>query len=152
MPTTHEDPVLEVLGHDECHGLLTTARTGRLGFTRNALPAIQPVAYRLHDGAVVIPAHADSDLVAGARGTIVAFETGCYDELGRGWSVSVVGPARLVTDPTGIAALDALPWTRPATAPDRCYVAVLVRLLHGWRAVPAGRLGPSGPSTGPATT
>ncbi|MGY1633475.1 pyridoxamine 5'-phosphate oxidase family protein [Geodermatophilus sp. SYSU D01186] len=138
MPTTDADRAFEVLGEAECRELLTTARSGRLAFTQRALPAIQPVSFRLHDGSIVIPAHADDELSSAARGAVVALETGDRDDDRRlEWSVSVVGPSRLVTDPAEIATYDSLGWGRPMSAPDRCYVTVVVGLLRGWRTVPA---------------
>jgi uncharacterized protein len=137
VPTTEGDRVLEVLGEAECRRLLTTARNGRLAFTQHALPAITPVSFRLHDRSVVIPARADDEFPSAARGAVVALEAGFRDDERRTeWSVSVVGPARLVTDAAEIAIYDSLAWERPISAPDRRYVAVLMGFLRGWRAVP----------------
>src|SRR5687768_15136634 len=45
---------LDVLGREQCLDLLDTARVGRLVFIENALPAVQPVNFRLYLGQVVI--------------------------------------------------------------------------------------------------
>jgi uncharacterized protein len=137
VPTTDQDRVVELLAEPECRALIGTVRIGRLAFTRDALPAIQPVAFHVHDGRVVIPARADSQLLPGTRGAVVAFEVDCFDERTRtGWTVTVVGPSRSVTAPEEVAVLDRLPWTGPGSWPDRRYVTVAIHLVHGWRAVP----------------
>jgi uncharacterized protein len=137
VPITDHDRVLELLAEPECRALIGTVRIGRLAFTRDALPAIQPVPFHVHDGRVVIPARAGSQLLPGTRGAVVAFEVDCFDEHTRtGWTVTVVGPSRSVTAPDEVAALDRLPWSGPGAWPDRCYVTVGIHLVHGWRAVP----------------
>ncbi|MGY1704710.1 pyridoxamine 5'-phosphate oxidase family protein [Geodermatophilus sp. SYSU D00697] len=138
MHTTDTDRVVELLAEPECRALIGTVRIGRLAFTRDALPAIQPVAFHVHDGRVVIPVRTGSSLLPGTRGTVVAFEVDRFDEhAGTGWTVTVVGPSRSVTDRDEVAVLDRLPWTTPGRRPDRRYVTVGMALVQGWRAVPA---------------
>ena len=133
MPMTDEDRLLEVLDEGACRQLLGTTRTGRLGFTDGALPAILPVSFVLQDGHVVIPARLSSGVVSAVRGAVVAFEVDSYDALSRvGWSVTVVGPARIVRDPAEAAALQ-VHWASHPPAPDRCYIAVLLGLLKDRR-------------------
>ena len=124
MPTTDPDRIVVPLDDAECRALLLGGRIGRLAFTRHALPAIQPVSYRLHDGEVVIPALAGSPFLPSAGGAVVAFEVDAHDEDTRtGWSVTVVGPCRTIAR-----------WgPDAATTPDRRYVAVRIGLLSGWR-------------------
>jgi uncharacterized protein len=134
VPTTDEDRLLEVLAEAECRELLGTARTGRLGFTDGALPAILPVPFALRDGQVVIPARRSSPVVSAVRGAVVAFQVDSYDAATRtGWSVTVVGPTRLIGVPEDVAALEELGLSSPAPTPDRCYIAVQLGLLRGWR-------------------
>jgi hypothetical protein len=131
--TSDEDRLLEVLDEAVCRQLLATALAGRLGFTDGALPAILPVPYALQDGKVVIPAHRGSPVVAALRGAVVAFAVDSYDvETRTGWSVTVVGPTLLVSHPEEVATLHARFAAHPP-ATDRCYVAVLLGLLRGWR-------------------
>jgi hypothetical protein len=47
MALRHE---LEILGQDQCLDLLRTVRVGRLVFTEQALPAVQPVNFRVWQG------------------------------------------------------------------------------------------------------
>lgn len=107
---------LEILDREECLRLLGGAPIGRVIFTEQALPAVQPVPFVLSGGAVVIRAAADSRLAAATHGTVVGFEA---DELepdtGSGWSVMIVGRATPVTDPRQREALSRLPlrqWSR----------------------------------------
>jgi len=134
MRTSDSDRTLVPLDDVECRALLLGGRIGRLAFTRNALPAIQPVSYRVHDGEVVIPAVPDSRFAPRSWGAVVALGVDSYDDATRpGWSVTVVGPSRSVDDPAEVAALDALPWAPPGTMCGRCYVAVRIGMLSGWR-------------------
>ena len=67
------------------------------------------------------------------RGAVVAFQADAYDARRIGWSVTVVGPSRVVTDPVHVMELDALYTTRGAATPNRCYVAVALQLVRGYR-------------------
>ncbi|SHN88431.1 Pyridoxamine 5'-phosphate oxidase [Geodermatophilus obscurus] len=137
MPTTDQDRVVVALDEAECHALLQAGRIGRLGFTRYALPAIHPVTYCVRNSEVVIPALPHSEYLPGTRNAVVVFEIDAYDEADRtGWSVSLLGRSYQIHDPAEVTACDALPWPHPTTAPGRCYVAVRVGPLHGWRTVP----------------
>jgi uncharacterized protein len=138
MPTTDPDRVVDVLDEAECRRLLASAPIGRVAYTRDALPAIQPVIFRVHEDHVLFPAHPDGDLMAGIRGAVVAFEVDAYDDRAlTGWSVTVLGPSRPVTDPVESARYGTLGWPQPA--PERCYVAISMTVLRGWRTVAAAR-------------
>ncbi len=140
MPTTDPDRVVLPLDDVECREFLLDGRIGRLAYTRDALPAIQPVSYRLHDSEVVIPALPDSPFLPRRWGTVVAFAIDDYDDASQtGWNVTVVGPLRSVDGAADLAACEALPWSLPTTAHDRRYVAVRIGLLSGWRTEPRVR-------------
>jgi hypothetical protein len=133
VPTTDEDRVFEVLDDDECRHLGTTG-TGRIGFTDGALPAILPVAFALRDGQVVISARRDSSVVRAVRGAVVAFQVDSYDAAARtGWSVTVVGPTRLASDPVAVAGVEDMQFSWRPPPPDRCYISVQLGLVRGWR-------------------
>jgi nitroimidazol reductase NimA-like FMN-containing flavoprotein (pyridoxamine 5'-phosphate oxidase superfamily) len=106
---------LEILDRRECLGLLGSVPLGRVVFTDRALPAIQPVNFALDGDDVIIRTSTGSKLGMAMRGAIVAFEADEFDPLGRtGWSVTLVGQARLVEDPDEIALLSRLrlcPWS-----------------------------------------
>jgi hypothetical protein len=134
VATFDEDRVFEALGATECRRLLGKAGTGRLGFTDGALPAILPVPFAVCDEQVIIPARRGSAVVSAVRGAVVAFQVDSYDVATRtGWSVTVVGPTRLISAPGDVVALEEVHVTHRPTAPDRCYIAVQLGLLRGWR-------------------
>ncbi|WP_037310114.1 pyridoxamine 5'-phosphate oxidase family protein [Amycolatopsis orientalis] len=90
---------LESLDRGECLELLRTVRVGRLVFTEDLLPAVQPVNFRIHRGQVVIRVAGGAKLTAATTGAVVAFQADELDpDLRAGWSVTVVGHASLVTD------------------------------------------------------
>jgi nitroimidazol reductase NimA-like FMN-containing flavoprotein (pyridoxamine 5'-phosphate oxidase superfamily) len=105
---------VEVLDREQSLELLQQAPVGRLIFTERALPAVQPVEFRWWRGDVVIRI-ADPVLLNAASGNrIVAFETDEMDaDLHRGWSVTVVGHAHVVTEVADLVELSGLfsrPW------------------------------------------
>lgn len=106
---------LEILSRSECLSLLATRPVGRVAISRNALPVILPVTYRLLGEDVVFAAGSGSKSLALAHENVVAFEVDEIDLATRsGWSVAVVGVARRVQEgePDWQAAtdLDLRPW------------------------------------------
>ncbi|GAB7143182.1 pyridoxamine 5'-phosphate oxidase family protein [Mycobacterium riyadhense] len=90
---------LEVLDRRQCLELLQTVRVGRLVFTEDALPAVQPVNFRLFRGHVVIRVADGAKLTAATRNFVVAFQADQLDpDLRSAWSVTVVGHAEPITD------------------------------------------------------
>lgn len=95
MPKGQE---LDVLNRRQCLDLLQTVRVGRLVFTEDALPAVQPVNFRLWRDDVVIRVAGGGKLAAATQNQVVAFEADELDpDLRTGWSVTVVGHAQEVT-------------------------------------------------------
>jgi nitroimidazol reductase NimA-like FMN-containing flavoprotein (pyridoxamine 5'-phosphate oxidase superfamily) len=82
---------------------LASVRVGRVGFTSRALPALRPVSHLVDRGNVIIRSHEGWEIVNAAsteRGAVVAYEADDLDVTSRtGWSVLVVGLARLIEDP-----------------------------------------------------
>lgn len=126
--------MLETLEYDECLRLLGSVPIGRVAFTSAALPWVLPVTFALHGDVVVFRTHPGSKLDVALRNAIVAFEVDEYDtEHRRGWSVTVVGPAALVTDQDRLeelAGLDLVPW---APGPHDHVVTITIEMLHGRR-------------------
>jgi hypothetical protein len=124
----------ELLDEAECLDLLPTVRIGRIAFTQDALPAVQPVSFAVLDGEVLIPTHRGSKVAAASRRAVVAFEVDEFDVRDRtGWSVTVVGQSRLIVDVEEVRRIDRLdvqPWVH---GPDGCYIGVQVRLVSGRR-------------------
>ncbi|MBA9002764.1 pyridoxamine 5'-phosphate oxidase family protein [Thermomonospora cellulosilytica] len=125
---------LEILEHTECLSLLARAPLGRIVFTDRALPAVLPVNFALDGEDVIIRTGAGSKLAAAARNAIVAFEADDYDPATRtGWSVVLVGTARVVTNPAELARLRTLPLEPWAPGPHDDFIRIRAGLLPGRR-------------------
>ena len=134
---------LEDLSREECLALLATVSVGRLGVSIAALPAIFPVNFALHDGAVVVRSAPGTKLDAALRQNVVAFEADCFSDDGRrGWSVLVRGVASEVEDPDVLTVLRALPlrsWALPTEA--NRYIVIATTAVSGRRFDHSGRDG-----------
>jgi nitroimidazol reductase NimA-like FMN-containing flavoprotein (pyridoxamine 5'-phosphate oxidase superfamily) len=132
--TVPDDARLQELDDQECRRLLGSAVIGRIAFSAGARPAIQPVPFTLRGGHVYIPTRPGSKVAAATANSVVAFEADSFDpQTHVGWSVTTIGPARLVTRPEDLAALRLLglePW---AATPDPCFIAVRTSIWHGRR-------------------
>ncbi|SEG91250.1 Nitroimidazol reductase NimA, pyridoxamine 5'-phosphate oxidase superfamily [Thermomonospora echinospora] len=125
---------LEILDPEECRTLLAKVPLGRIVFTHRALPAVQPVNFILDGGDVVIRTGEGSKLAAAARNAIVAFEADDFDADARtGWSVVVIGPARVVSDPEETARLRDLPLRPWAPGRREAFIRIRPALISGRR-------------------
>jgi uncharacterized protein len=87
------------LSKDECLHLMASVSIGRIVFTRQALPAVELVNFALDRGDIVIRTDGDGKLAAAIREAVVAFEADCVDPARlSGWSVTVIGQSREVTE------------------------------------------------------
>ncbi len=129
---------LEVLVAEQCLELLDRARLGRIAVTIGAVPAIFPVHYRLLDGHIVFRTGKGADLHTASANTVVAFEVDDVDaSWDHGWSVLVVGVARVIRDDAAISdALDQAPnlWDGGVGAH---VISILPAFVSGRRFVPA---------------
>jgi len=98
------DRVIEELDEDTCLQLISPGGIGRIAYSSRFGPAVLPVNYTLHGGAVVFRTaehgSMDEDLRTGMAGAEykVAFEIDDIDLARRvGWSVLIQGPAHHVT-------------------------------------------------------
>ena len=135
--------VLEDLGRDEALGLLDRVPIGRVAMTEKALPAIRVVNFALDQGDVVIASRPGSKLDALLGGAVVAFEADAYDaELCTGWTVVVVGRARVVNDADDERRLTARlrAWV-PLDDGSR-FVRIDTAMISGRRVVRAFKSGP----------
>jgi len=134
MTTAEGERLLNVLDEAESRRLLATACMGRVAFTEGAMPTIQPASFAVSGNDVLIPTGLGSKMAAGRRRHVLVFEVDDYDLTERtGWNVTVVGPSRLISDPSDVTALNALgvlPWA-PATT--HCYIALHMAVVHGRR-------------------
>ena len=107
---------LEVLNRRQCLDRLQQVRVGRLVFTEDALPAIQPVNFRIWRDDVVIRVAGGPKLAAATDHHVVAFEADELDpDLRSGWSVTVVGTAEPITaidDLVDVAGTFVEPWVQ----------------------------------------
>jgi uncharacterized protein len=99
--------VLEHLSRGECMRLVGSVPLGRIVYTRQALPAVELVNFALADGDIVIRTDSGGKLAAATRGAVGAFEADSTDVAAHaGWSVTIVGQARAVTDSGEILRLE----------------------------------------------
>ena len=105
---------LKELSRDECLRLLRHVPVGRIVYTRQALPAVELVNFALDDGDIIIRTDSGGKLAAATRGAVVAFEADSLDTATHaGWSVTVVGYSRAVSDGDDIRHLEQVglvPW------------------------------------------
>ena len=129
-----ERPVLEHLSPDECIRLMASVPVGRIVYTRQALPAVELVNFALHDGDIVIKTDAGDKLAAATIGAVVAFEADNVDAEGHaGWSVTVVGKSRAVTDSDEIRDLEQIALTPWAPGKRDHYIRISPSIVHGRR-------------------
>jgi nitroimidazol reductase NimA-like FMN-containing flavoprotein (pyridoxamine 5'-phosphate oxidase superfamily) len=107
------DRMLIELDEAESLELVSRGGIGRIAYQSRFGPAVLPVNYKWHGGAVVFRTtrHSalDEDLQTGIAGGDykVAFEIDAIDEIGRqGWSVLIQGPAHHVEGETERAAAE----------------------------------------------
>jgi hypothetical protein len=135
-----EGTTLEQLSRDECLRLVGQVPLGRIVYTRQALPAVELVNFMLDDGDIVIRTDSSGKLAAATRGAVVAFEADSVDITTHvGWSVTIVGYSRAVTDGADIRRLEQarlVPW-----APGRRdhFIRITPEIVNG-RRIGTGRL------------
>lgn len=94
----------ELLSREQCLELLSGTNIGRIGFHFAVLPVILPVKYAIDEGGIVVRVRAGSQLDAGTRDAVVAFEADDLDpSRGSGWSVAVTGMATTIIDGAQLA-------------------------------------------------
>jgi nitroimidazol reductase NimA-like FMN-containing flavoprotein (pyridoxamine 5'-phosphate oxidase superfamily) len=87
-----------VLTDTQCLTLLSQQRIGRVSVTQDALPVIVPVNYVADGMSVVFRTHQGGILARACDGNVIAFETDEFSSAAdAGWSVLIVGVARLLT-------------------------------------------------------
>lgn len=127
---------MDAVDEAEALWLLSTTRYGRVVFTLDVLPAVRVVNHVVAGDEVLIRTSANSAVARGVPSggqTVVVFQADDIDQGNRtGWSVSVVGYARVLTDPDEIAAYGELP--EPWVSGDRdVLIAIRSQLISGFR-------------------
>ena len=99
----------QALSRHECLGLLAIAPVGRIIYSRQALPAAEPVDFAVDRDSVVIRVDERSRLAKAVEHAVVAFEADEYDAAaGTGWSVTVVGESSGVAEPAEVKRLSGI--------------------------------------------
>jgi uncharacterized protein len=126
--------VIDELDEQACRRLLGTRPIGRVGFTERALPWIHPVHYAVRGDEVVVASLSGVKVDVAHRGDVVAFEVDDYDPAtSEGWCVGVLGPCRLLGDPTEVAELDAVGFAPFTPRQDWHYFAISIATIRGRR-------------------
>jgi uncharacterized protein len=129
-----DSPALEQLSRAECIRLMSLVPVGRIVYTRQALPAVELVNFALIDGDIVIRTSAESKLAAATRGAVVAFEADSVDLAGHsGWSVTVVGQARAVTDGEETRRLERVALTSWVPGQGGHFIRIAPAIVNGRR-------------------
>jgi hypothetical protein len=132
-------PVMEVLEPEECLRLIAPGGIGRVAFTSSNGPAVLPVNYKLHDGAIVFRTAyggpMDQDLRTGVEGVDIkiGFEVDRIDEAQQeGWSVLIQGPAHHVPEDEvdKVAEADVTSW---AGGERHLYIRIVPSQITGRR-------------------
>jgi nitroimidazol reductase NimA-like FMN-containing flavoprotein (pyridoxamine 5'-phosphate oxidase superfamily) len=125
-------PTLRLLPTGECLRRLKSVPVGRIAYTKNALPAVEPVKFALDGQCIVIRIDTGSALSTALHHTVVAFEADSTDdEHHHGWSVNIVGNAREVIDPAEISKLRATGLQSWAAADDGYFFRILPGIVTG---------------------
>lgn len=125
---------MERFSEAEALDLAATVPVGRIVYSRFALPAVHVVNFKLDGRDVVFRTRKGSMFAAGVADTVVAFEVDRIDEDARtGWSVTFLGRAKLITDPTERERLSKLgiePW---APGDRNHFIKVTTQTIAGRR-------------------
>lgn len=136
--TGHQPPI-EVVDQAECVRLLRSVSFGRLVWTVDAMPVVQPVNFVIRGDTVVVRTASESKLAVAAINHVVAFEADQIDTQTRaGWSVTVVGRSYEMVDPADLEELALIgpeAWGRPASA--RVIAIRIERITGRWLHSPA---------------
>ena len=129
---------LEELPAAECLRLMATVPVGRVAYTRQAMPAVEPVNFALDSGMIVFRTDRGGKLAAAVRRAVVAFQADELDPVTRsGWSVTVVGLSEEVTVPGEIARLRRLSLEAWAPGNRDHFIRVTPEVVTGRRLHPA---------------
>jgi hypothetical protein len=131
---TSNGSVLEELPTAECLQLMATVPVGRIVYTRQAMPAVEPMNFAIDRGAIVIRASAGGKLAAALQHAVVAFQADELDPATRsGWSVTVVGRTEEVTDRYEVARLGKLGLTCWAPGTRDHFIRITPGMVTGRR-------------------
>ncbi|MCW2503210.1 MAG: hypothetical protein JWO79_1494 [Actinomycetia bacterium] len=125
---------LEVLSRAECLALLAVSPIGRVVFSHQAMPAIEPVNFVLDGEDIVIRTNPGAKLAAATKNAVVALEIDDIDiDEHTGWSVTVVGRAEAVADPGELDRLGRLPLRPWVPGEHPHFIRIPVEVVSGRR-------------------
>lgn len=125
---------LEVMTPQDCLRLLGSVSVGRIAYTDQALPAVQPVTFLLDNDALLVRTGEGAQLAGAARNAVVAFQVDDLDpETRSGWAVMVVGYAQEITDPDEVRRMKQLPLRAWFTTDHDHFIRVSIELIDGRR-------------------
>lgn len=130
------DTDIQYLTEDEALVLAATAPVGRVVYTRDAIPAAHLVNFKLDGKDVIFKTRKGAKFAAVLADALIAFEVDEIDPATRsGWTVTLTGRSRMVTEPEEqerLLELDVDPWL-----PGREYfVRVMTAAVTGRRVSP----------------
>ena len=132
---------LQQLSRDECLRLVGQVPLGRIVYTRQALPAVELVNFTMDDGDIVIRTDSSGKLAAATRGAVVAFEADSVDTVTHvGWSVTIVGYSRAVTDVADIRHLELAGLSPWAPGERDHFIRITPEIVNGRRISARGQL------------
>ena len=136
-----------VLSYGDCLDLLRATSVGRVAVTSHALPLVLPVNFALDGHRIVFRTDASGTLARACEDAVVAFEIDDIAADGRsGWSVLVVGVARLLGGSEALRAVE-LDLVSAADNNRSQFVAISLGQVSG-RLVPRSQPAPA--TGGPA--
>ena len=134
---------LEQLSRDDCLRLMASVSVGRIIYTRQALPAVELVNFVLDCGDIVIRTDGGGKLAAATEHSVVGFEADRLDaDQQAGWSVTVIGQSREVTDPAELGQLQKIGLTSWAPGAREHFIRISPEILNGRRLRVSGQQTP----------
>jgi hypothetical protein len=125
---------LEQLPRDECLRLVGQVPLGRIVYTRQALPAVELVNFTLDNDEIVIRTDSSGKLAAATRGAVVAFEADSVDLATHvGWSVTIIGYSRAVTDGADLRRLEQTGLSPWAPGKRDHFIRITPEIVNGRR-------------------
>jgi nitroimidazol reductase NimA-like FMN-containing flavoprotein (pyridoxamine 5'-phosphate oxidase superfamily) len=124
----------EHLSREECLRLIGQVPLGRIVYTRQALPAVELVNFAIDEGDIVIRTDPSGKLAAATRGAVVAFEADSVDTVTRaGWSVTIIGYSRAVSDNDEIRHLERIGLVSWAPGKRHHFIRISASIVNGRR-------------------
>jgi nitroimidazol reductase NimA-like FMN-containing flavoprotein (pyridoxamine 5'-phosphate oxidase superfamily) len=118
----------------ECLRLLKSVPVGRVAFSRNAMPAVEPVRFAVDSGRIFIAVSLVSALCPVLHHCVVAFQADSLGDASQsGWTVTVVGNAGEVNDPALTARLRGMGLSSWAAAETDRFMHISQGIVTGQR-------------------